>query len=99
MTLQQILEQINPRTAQSFVTAARHLLDALLIEAERVQAAQPPTPVDYDIATLSRAAPPGGWLGADDLRAATQRLSESIAVEKWVDGVLVAIRTLNGLGV
>jgi hypothetical protein len=98
MTLQQVLELINPQTARAFVSAARNIIDALLIEAERVREAQAPTLIDYDAAALSRTAPAGGWLATEELRVATQRIGEAIASEKWADGVLFAIRALNALG-
>lgn len=94
MNLEDLLGRIDLRTAQAFVRAARHVIDALLIEAERVKEAQAPTPRDYATASLSREAPPGGWLSRDELRSAAQRMAEAMAAEKWVDGALVAIRAL-----
>lgn len=98
MSLQQLFEQINPQTARAFVGAARNLIDALLIEAERIRAAQPPGVIDYDTAVIDRTTPPGGWLAPDELRRATQRLTEALAAEKWLDGMLVALRALRALG-
>ncbi|MCA9243714.1 MAG: hypothetical protein KDA32_07175 [Phycisphaerales bacterium] len=94
MNLEELLGRINTSTAQAFVKAARHVIDALLIESERVREAQGPTQRDYTTATLSRESPPGGWLSRDELRATAQRMSEAMAAEKWVDGAMMAIRVL-----
>ena len=98
MDLNSILSKIDARTARAFVTAARHLIDALLIEAQSVREAQAPTVRDYATADLPREAPAGGWLSHDELRAAAQRMAEAIAAEKWVDGALFAIRALAAVG-
>jgi hypothetical protein len=94
----ELARRIDADTARSFVTAARHVIDALLIEAQRVQQTQTPAPRDYATATLPRTAPPGGWLSDAELRRTTQALSEAIAAEKWLDGLLTALRLLALLG-
>jgi len=98
MTLEQTLRQVNPDTARAFVTAARNIIDALLIEAHRIQQVQTPAPRDYAAGGLPRTAPPGGWIADDELRTATQRMSEALAMEKWTEGVLAALRALNLIG-
>lgn len=98
MDLQTFAKNIDADTARAFVTAARHVIDALLIEAARVRATQTPAVRDYDQAALSREAPPGGWLSHDELRETAQRLSEAIAAEKWTDGFVCALKTLSALG-
>jgi hypothetical protein len=96
--LQSILKQIDAPTAEAFVRAARNVIDAMLIEVQRVRAVSTPEPRDYNAAALPRAAPPGGWLSADELRQTTQELTEAIAAEKWVDGVLFAVKALAIVG-
>lgn len=98
MTLEQTLRQINPDTARAFVSAARNIIDALLIEARRIQQVQTPAPRDYTAGGLPRTAPAGGWIADDELRAATQQMSEALALEKWTEGVLAALRALNLIG-
>jgi len=97
--LTKLANAIDAQTAQAFVTAARHVIDALLIEAARVDQTCTPEPRDYESATLSRAAPPGGWLSHAEMRETAQRLGEAIAAEKWTDGVVLALRLLAQLGV
>lgn len=98
------LKQVDANTARAFVTAARHILDALLIEQARVRDTQSPPERDYASAgraggsVLSRSTMPGGWIANDELRQTTQQLSEAIAAEKWVDGVMFAIRALGAIG-
>lgn len=85
--------------ARAFVEAARHVIDAMLIEGERIRQTQSPPPRDYVAdAPLSRAAPPGGWIAHDELRAATQRMSEALAAEKWTEGVIAAVRIFTLIG-
>ncbi len=98
MDLTKLLQSIDTNTAQAFVTAARHVIDALLIEGERIQETQTPPTVDYENAELPRSSPAGGWLSHSELRQAAQRMAEAIAAEKWADGVLFAIRALALLG-
>ncbi len=98
MSLESVMQQINPTTAQAFVRAARHVIDALLIEGQRVRAAQGPEMVDYETAGLPREAPAGGWIADDELRAGVQQMSEAIAAEKWVEGAVFAIRVLVAMG-
>jgi hypothetical protein len=98
MDLQSIVRKIDTPTAQAFVSAARHVIDALLIEAHRVQAAQTPPPRDYNAAELPRAAAPGGWLTDDELHETARRLAEAIAAEKWVEGFVLALKMLAALG-
>ena len=57
MNIETLLRQVDARTARAFVTAARHVIDALLIEGQRVREAQAPTVRDYDGAELPRRTP------------------------------------------
>lgn len=98
MDLKTIVGQIDAQTARAFVSAAKNVIDALMIEAQRVRQTQTPGTRDYESATLSREAPGGGWLSDDELRRTTQQMSEAIAAERWTDGVLFAIRALTALG-
>jgi hypothetical protein len=93
-----VIQNIDAGTARAFVSAARHLIDALLIEAERSRATQTPAARDYESATLARTAPPDGWLSPDALRATAQRMSEALTAEKWMDGFLAALKALGALG-
>lgn len=94
MNLKSIAERLDVQTARAFVGAARHVIDAMLIEAERVRQAQTPGRKDYRAGELSRETPGGGWLSHDELRAASQQMSEAIAGERWVDGFVAAMRVL-----
>jgi hypothetical protein len=98
MDLRAIAERIDGPTARAFVGAARHMIDAMLIEAGRVQQTRTPGTVDYNTAEISRTTPAGGWLSDVELRGATQRLSESMAAERWSDGVLFAFKALALMG-
>lgn len=95
MDLRKLLQQIDAETALAFVGAARHVLDALMLEMARIEEAQTPEPRDYEQAELSRATPAGGWLSHAELRKTTQELTEAIAAEKWADGVVCAIQLLS----
>ena len=70
-------QRIDQDTARTFVQAARHVIDALLIEAARVQQTQTPPERDYNDAALSREAPAGGWLSNDELRQSAQQMAEA----------------------
>ena len=98
MNIETLVERIDSGTARAFVTAARHVIDALLIEAERVQQTQTPTPRDYNAADMPRNTPVGGWLSHEELRGTAQRLAEAMAAEKWTEGVVFAARLFNALG-
>lgn len=98
MELRSVLERIDAHTAQAFVTAARHVIDALLIEAERLRTAQTPAERDYNADTLSRETPARGWVSEEELRATAQRMTEALAAEKWLDGLFFAVKTLALLG-
>jgi len=98
MDWQTVLRNVDAGTARAFVQAARHVIDAMLLEVARVQQAQTPAPRDYQQAGPSREAPAGGWISHEELRATTQRMAEAIAAEKWVDGMLFAIRLLAAVG-
>ena len=97
MDLRGLLENINAETARAFVSAAGHVIDALLLEQARVDETVTPPMRDYDSATLSRSAPPAGWLSHEELRQTTQKMTEAIAAEKWEDGVTLAIGLLTRL--
>jgi hypothetical protein len=99
MDLKTLLQNVDAQTARAFVTAARHLIDALLIEAERIRQTQTPAARDYDAAKLSRESAPGGWISHEELRGATQKMAEAVAAEKWADGLVFAVRLFNTLGV
>lgn len=98
MNIETLLKGIDAGTARSFVRAARHVVDALLIEAERIGETQTPAARDYDNAELPRSAPAGGWLSAEELRGTAQRLAEAVAAEKWTDGLICAFRLFNVMG-
>lgn len=99
MNLEMIAKQVDMGTARAFVTAARHFVDALLIEGARVQSTATPGERDYNAAGgLSRETPAGGWISNEELRSVTQRMAEAIAAEKWVEGALFAVRVLALLG-
>lgn len=95
MDLSGIVNQIDAGTARSFVSAARHFIDALLIEGQRVQSTATPQPRDYNAGEgLSRETPPRGWIANEELRGTMQRMAESLAAEKWTEGALFAIRAM-----
>ncbi len=98
MDLQNIVKNIDAATAQAFVSAARHVVDALLIEGERVRQTQTPAARDYNAASLSREAAPGGWLSHEELRETSRRLAEAVAAEKWTEGFVAALKLLSMLG-
>lgn len=93
-----VLQNIDARTAQQFVVAARHVIDALLIEAQRVEQTHTPAPVDYAVADLPRSAPPGGWISPSELHNTARSMAEAIAAERWTDGLLTALRLGRTLG-
>jgi hypothetical protein len=95
---QSLVKGIDGEAARAFVTAARHVIDALLIEADRQRQAQAPPERDYNDTKLSRETAPGGWLSHDELRAAVRRMSEAIAAEKWTDGVVATLRVIALIG-
>lgn len=86
--------QIDAATARAFVTATRNVIDAMMIEGQRIRQTAAPSTHDYASAELDRSAPGGGWLTDEELRAATQRMSEAIAAERWADGVLFAVAAI-----
>lgn len=94
MDLLTLADHIDARTARAFVSAARHVIDAMLIEGERTRQASTPAPRDYASAVLDRSAPGGGWISPSELRSAAQRLSEAVAAEKWTEGFVVAMQLL-----
>lgn len=98
MQIGELLKAVDAETARAFVQAARNVIDAMLIEAARIEETQTPGAVDYENATLSREAPAGGWISHAELRRATQEMSEALAAEKWVDGMLAAMRLLRVIG-
>lgn len=98
MNLEAILSRIDTASARAFVGGARRLIDAMLIEGQRVRQTQTPTGVDYTSAGLQADTPAGGWISDEELRGATQRMSEAIAAEKWTEGVLFALKALSALG-
>ena len=99
MNLTEVLKRIDQSTARAFVEAARHVIDALLIEAARIEQTRTPDEVDYRNAELSRRTPPGGWLADGELRRTAQRMAEALAAEKYTDGMTFAIQFFTQLGV
>lgn len=97
MDLEKLVKKVDADTAKAFVQAARHVIDAMMIEAKRVQQTQTPGARDYRAAGLSREAPPAGWLSAAELDGTTQRLAEAMAAEKWAEGVLLVLRWVSAL--
>jgi hypothetical protein len=95
MDLQKLLQNIDADTARAFVSAASHVIDALLFETARVGETFTPATRDYENATLPRTTPAGGWISHEELRQTTQRIAEAIAAEKWADGVALAIQVLT----
>jgi hypothetical protein len=95
MNVQAILKQIDASTARAFVQATRHVIDAMLIEGERIAQAQRPTPRDYNSAAIDATTPAGGWISDSEIHDSARRLSEAIAAEKWIDGAMFAIRLLS----
>ena len=98
MDIIELVKRVNPETARAFVNAARHVIDALLIEGQRVRQAQTPERRVYYEAELPRRTPAGGWLSHEELRETAQRLAEAIALEKWTDGLALALKLFGGLG-
>ncbi len=98
MNMKELVEQIDAETARAFVVAARNVVDALLIETDRVQQASTPGGTDYNAAELPQSTPAGGWISHTELRTVSQRLAEAISAEKWLDGLLAALRMTNSLG-
>ena len=95
MDLRKLLQNVDAETARAFVTAARRVIDALLLEAARAKETRTPEVRDYEDATLPRTAPAGGWLSHEELRQTTQKMAEAVAAEKWADGVAFAIQLLT----
>ncbi|MFO0971844.1 MAG: hypothetical protein U1A27_00180 [Phycisphaerae bacterium] len=99
-TIRQLLARVTPETAKALVHATRTVLDAIGAEQSRIAAsAAPPGGVDYAAAGHDRTSPAGGWITPDELRERGQAMSEAIAAEKWIDGVVAAIQALALLGV
>ena len=98
MDWKQLARAIDAETARAFVGAARNVIDAMLIEAQRVAQTKTPQRVDYNTAALPDATPAGGWISHEELRATSQRLAEAIATEKWIDGVVFAARMFAAIG-
>ena len=95
MDLRKLLQNIDAETARAFVSAASHVIDALLFETARAGEALTPTARDYENAALPRTTPVGGWVSHEELRQTTQKMAEAIAAEKWADGVVLAIQVLT----
>ncbi len=98
MDMTTLAERMTPQAARAFVSAARHVIDAMVIESERVRQAQGPGRTDYNAAGLSHDTPGGGWISVEELRDSSRRLAESIAAERWTDGFLVAVKLIAALG-
>jgi len=91
-----LARQVDASAARAFVEAARKVIDAMLIEAERARAEETPAECDYNAAELSRSAPAGGWLSHADLRRTAQQMAEAVAAERWTDGLVFALRLFGG---
>ncbi len=98
MNLTELVKSLDAQTARAFVQAARNVIDAMLIEAARVEETKTPQPRDYNQAGLSREAPAGGWLSHSEVRQTTQKVAEAMAAEKWTDGVLLTMQLFAQLG-
>jgi hypothetical protein len=98
MDLSQAVKKIDLQAARAFVSAARPVIDALLIEAEPLRPQPTPQPRDYATAELSRAAPPSGWITHAELSETVRRMNQALAAEKWTEGVLFALQALYMLG-
>jgi len=95
MDLRSLLQQIDAETARAFIGAARHVLDALLLETARAAEESTPAERDYESAALPRGTPPGGWLSHAELRRTTRAIAEAVAAEKWVEGMACTIQLLS----
>lgn len=93
-----VINRVDVENARAFVHAARVVIDAMLLEAESVRAAQTPAQRDYNAAELPRTTPAGGWLSHDELRQTAQQIGEAIAAERWLDGMLFTLRLFGKLG-
>ncbi len=98
MNWQDLIRAIDPVTAKAFVSAVRNVVDALLVESERVEQTEPLATRDYNRADLPRRQPAGGWLSPTELRASGRAMAEALAAEKWTDGFLAAIKLVCVLG-
>ncbi len=98
MDLLKLAKNIDVNTARAFVTAARQVIDALLIESQRAAQTRTPPPQDYRQAGLPRQTPAGGWISHDELRQTAREMSEAMAAEKWIDGLLAGLKLLAILG-
>lgn len=94
MDLVRIANRVDASAAQAFVSAAMHVLNAAMVEAERARPELPPGERDYERAGLSRETPGGGWISHGELRRATQEISEAIAAEKWAQGFVFALQAI-----
>lgn len=103
MDVKTVLKQIDASTARAFVHATRHVIDAMLVEGERIAQTQGPRARDYNAAAVAgtsetgASAPAGGWISDSEIHDTARRLSEAIAAEKWVDGAMFAIQLLSRL--
>ncbi len=98
MDWREVVRGIDAETARAFVAAACRVIDAMLVETQRRQAARTPEQRNYEEAGLRRDAAAGGWLSHDELRQTVQRLAEAVAAEKWTEGLLAALAALRCLG-
>lgn len=98
MKLEEIAKRVDEGNARAFVQAARHLINAMMVETARQADSQGPAAGagarDYRTAELSREAAPGGWISRAELDRTNQQLIEAIAAEKWIEGVVAAVRVM-----
>lgn len=97
MNLEAIAKRIDADSARAFVHAARNLVNAVMVEVARQKDVSGPTPRDYRSAGLSSEPAPGGWISRGELDRACQQMSEAMAAEKWVEGVMAAVRAIGML--
>jgi hypothetical protein len=94
MDIASLAKQIEPETARAFVSAARHVIDAAMLEAERVNRAMTPPARDYASSTLDRSTPAGGWITPEELREAARQVGEAMADERWNEGIGAVLKSL-----
>jgi len=98
MNLTELVKSLDAQTARAFVRAARNVIDAMLVEAARVEETHTPAERDYNAAGLSREAPAGGWLSGGEVRQTAQKVAEAMAAEKWTEGVVLTMQLFAQLG-
>ena len=98
MDLPELFRGVDVQTAREFVNSARRVVDALLIESERVEKEKGVSRRDYNTTDLDRSDPASGWISHSELRDTARRMSEAIAREKWTEGLFFALKLLGKVG-